>query len=83
MQKVLLEPIRNGADKLIVISGFVSHNMASWHMKKINEDSLPPIKISLIAGMYPVDGVNIELHEGLKELVNFSGDNYSSFDNLC
>lgn len=80
VQKVLLEPIRNGADKLIIISGFVSHNMASWHMKKINEDSLPPIKISLIAGMYPVDGVNIELHEGLKELVNFSGDNYSSFE---
>ena len=80
VQKVLLEPIRNGADKLIIISGYVSHNMASWHMKKINEDSLPPIKISLIAGMYPVDGVNIELHEGLKELANFSDKQYSSFE---
>lgn len=80
VQKVLLEPIRNGADKLIIISGYVSHNMASWHMKKINEDSLPPIKIYLIAGMYPVDGVNIELHEGLKGLANFSDEQYSSFE---
>ena len=37
MNKVLLDPIRNGADKLIIISGYVSHNMASWHMKKISE----------------------------------------------
>ena len=80
MNKVLLDPIRNGADKLIIISGYVSHNMASWHMKKISEESLPPIKISLIAGMYPVDGVNIELHEGLKGLVDFRDENYSSFE---
>ncbi len=80
IQKVLLDPIRKGADKLIIISGYVSHNMASWHMKKINEELLPPIQISLIAGMYPVDGVNIELHEGLKELVNFSNEDYSSFE---
>ena len=80
IQRVLLEPIRNGADQLIIISGYVSHNMASWHMKRINEESLPPIQISLIAGMYPVAGVNIELHEGLKDLVNFSDEHYSSFE---
>ena len=77
---VLLDPIRKGADKLIIISGYVSHNMASWHMKKINEESLPPIKISLIAGMYPIDGVNLDLHEGLKDLVNFRDKDYSSFE---
>ena len=80
ISKVLLDPIRKGADQLIIISGYVSHNMASWHMKKINEESLPPIKISLIAGMYPIEGVNIELHEGLKDLVDFSDDRYSSFE---
>lgn len=78
--KVLLDPIRKGADKLIIISGYVSHNMASWHIKKINEESLPPIHISLIAGMYPIEGVSIELHEGLKGLVNFSDKHYSSFE---
>lgn len=80
IQRILLDPIRNGADKLIIISGYVSHNMASWHMKKINEESLPPVKISLIAGMCPADGVNLELHEGLKELVNFNDKDYSSLE---
>lgn len=80
IQQVLLEPIRQGADKLIIISGYVSHNMASWHIKKISEEFLPPIKISLIAGMCPIDGINIELHEGLKQLVNFSDEHYSSFE---
>lgn len=80
VHKVLLDPIRHGADRLIIISGYVSHNMASWHMKKINEESLPPIHISVIAGMYPIDGVNIELHEGLKDLVNFYDKHYSSFE---
>lgn len=78
--KVLLDPIRRGANKLIIISGYVSHNMASWHMKRINEESLPPVKISLIAGMYPIEGVNVDLHEGLKDLVNFRDDHYSSFE---
>lgn len=80
MNKVLLDPIRKGADKLIIVSGYVSHNMASWHIKRINEESLPPIAISLIAGMYPSDGVNVELHEGLKDLVCFSEENYSTFE---
>ena len=78
--KVLLDPIRRGANKLIIISGYVSHNMASWHMKRINEESLPPVKISLIAGMYPIEGVNVDLHEGLKDLANFRDDRYSSFE---
>lgn len=78
--KVLLDPIRRGANKLIIISGYVSHNMASWHMKRINEESLPPVKISLIAGMYPIEGVNVDIHEGLKDLVNFRDDCYSSFE---
>lgn len=80
ISKVLLDPIRRGANKLIIISGYVSHNMASWHMKRINEESLPPVKISLIAGMYPIEGVNVDLHEGLKDLVNFRDDRYSSFE---
>ena len=80
IQRVLLNPIRKGADKLIIISGYVSHNMASWHMKRINEELLPPIEISLVAGMYPTNGVNVELHEGLKELVKFNDEHYSSFE---
>ena len=80
IKEVLLDPIRKGADKLIIVSGYVSHNMASWHIKNIEEESLSPIEISLVAGMYLKDGVNIELHEGLKELTNLNDEKYSSFE---
>lgn len=80
VQDVLLEPIRLGANKLIIISGYVSHNMASWHIKKISEQNLPPIDISLTVGMCKNDGLNLDIHEGLKELSAFQDPNYSSFD---
>lgn len=79
-QDVLLEPIRLGANKLIIISGYVSHNMASWHIKKISEQNLPPIDISLTVGMCQNDGLNLDIHEGLKELSALKDANYSSFD---
>ena len=79
VQDVLLEPIRCGADKLIIISGYVSHNMASWHIKKISEQALPPIDISLTVGMCQNDGVTVDVHEGLKQLSALRDPSYSSF----
>ncbi len=79
LKEALIEPIRKGADKLIIISGYASHNMASWHMKKINEENLHPIDIELIVGMCPSDGLMVDIHEGFKKLVSFPDVKYSSF----
>lgn len=78
-QEVLLKPIGCGADKLIIISGYASHNMASWHMKKISELSLKPIDIALTVGMCPEDGLRVDIHEGFKGLVSFRDAKFSSF----
>lgn len=79
VNEVLLNPIRMGADKLAIISGYASPMMASWHLKKIRELNLAPIDISLTVGMCPEDGLKIDAHEGFKDLITFQADNYSSF----
>lgn len=80
VQKVLIDPIKDGANKLIIISGYASHNMASWHLKEINEQSLSPIEISLIIGMCSKDGLNQDIHNGIKELVDLNDPVYSRFN---
>lgn len=79
VNNILLDPIRMGANKLIILSGYASHNMVSWHIKEINEHKLPPINIALTVGMCPTNGVNLDVHEGLKGLTNLHDSKYSSF----
>lgn len=79
LENALIDPIRRGADKLVIISGYASHNMASWHMKKINELRLKSIDIELIVGMCPADGLTTDTHEGFKNLVSSKDAKYPSF----
>lgn len=67
-QKALIEPLEHGANKLYIVSGYASANMASRHIKDILEyDS--GIAISLIVGMCPIDGVDKVSHEGFISLM--------------
>lgn len=80
VESTLLKPIKElQADKLIIISGYASHNMASWHIKKINESKLSPVAIELTFGMPQVDGISKDLHEGLLNLSKFREEELSSF----
>jgi len=68
---VLLDPIRQGADNLKIISGYATNTMASWHIKQIaeSENRLSPINIILVVGMCGYDGISQSVHEGFKALV--------------
>lgn len=68
LNTVLFEPIRNGADKLLIVSGYATPNMASWLIKSFQEKALGPVNISLLVGMVPYDGLSVAAHEGFKEL---------------
>ena len=70
---VLLEPIRQGADSLKIISGYATHTMASWHIKEIAEKGCHPIDITLIVGMCGFDGITTAVHEGFKNIVARNG----------
>lgn len=69
---VLLDPIKQGAENLKIISGYATNTMASWHIKKIAEakDSLNPINITLIVGMCGFDGISQAVHEGFKSIAS-------------
>lgn len=67
-QHLLIEPIKNGADSLFILSGYASPNMASWLMKNLSEQNLQLNNISLIVGMTPYDGLSISAHNAFKQL---------------
>jgi hypothetical protein len=71
MGRVLFDPIREGADKLKIISGYATPTMVSYHIKEIMESfhAYAPIDITLIIGMCKFDGLTVSAHEGFKCIV--------------
>ena len=67
--QILLDPVQNGADGLCIVSGYATAAMADRHIKSIEEIEID-IKIKLIVGMCPVDGISLTNHEGFKHLEN-------------
>ena len=78
VNRVLINPIRSGAQKLAIVSGYASPNMASWHIKRIRHLNLSTIDISLIVGMCPHDGLTLSAHEGFGALHALNDSQYSS-----
>ena len=78
-KNILFDPIRRGADELLVVSGYATAAMASWHIKKIESSNLLPIKIKLIVGMCSYDGLTVSVHEGFKALMGKQADTRSEF----
>lgn len=79
INRILIDPIRRGANKLLIVSGYASHTMASWHLKKIKELNLPIINIELIVGMALYDGLKENIHQGFKDLQADNDNIYSNF----
>lgn len=66
---VFFNPVKRDVNRLCILSGYATPNMASWLIKNISEHLQQPIDISLIVGMIPYDGLSISIHEGFKELI--------------
>jgi hypothetical protein len=67
--RILTEPVRQGADSLKIISGYATDTMASWHITEILTQAQPSINISLIVGMCAFYGISKGAHEGFKSLI--------------
>lgn len=67
---ILFDPLKNGGDELFIVSGYATPNMLSWYIKNIYHKAHTPIKINLIVGMVPFDGLSVSVHEGFVQLVN-------------
>ena len=64
LEKIFWEPLSVGADKLLIISGYATPNMASWLIKNVEKRTDKKIDISLIVGMVPYDVLSVSVHEG-------------------
>lgn len=65
---VLFQPAKNGADHLCILAGYATPTMASWLIKNLQHTLDRPIRLSLIVGMVPYDGLSIATHEGFVDL---------------
>lgn len=68
-KEILFNPLKSNMDKLCVVSGYATPNMASWFMKNLSGRTTKNIELELIVGMVPYDGLSVAVHEGFKELM--------------
>lgn len=66
-QKVLLEPLRSGANRLLIVSGYAAATMASKHIVDALEIN-PDFELSLIVGMCAENGMDLSVHNGFLSL---------------
>jgi hypothetical protein len=71
---ILLSPAAQGADHLHVISGYATAAMAFHHINYVRDHG-HSIKVDLVVGMCPNDGLSVNNHNGFKKLVedDFAG----------
>lgn len=78
--KVLIEPVKEGANELRIVSAYASPSMVAWHMQALADLELQPIQIKLIVGMCPFDGLSQVTNSGFKKLSEHDfGPDFSSF----
>jgi hypothetical protein len=66
--EILVRPVQEGADKLLVISGYATSAMAFNHIQTICGRELD-IRVELIVGMCSIDGISESNHKGFQELM--------------
>ncbi|MCL2519089.1 MAG: NgoFVII family restriction endonuclease [Oscillospiraceae bacterium] len=65
----LIQPGREGANHLKIISGYASAAMAFHHLEELNQKGIN-ISISLLVGMCPSDGLSFSNHRGFQNIIS-------------
>lgn len=68
-QKVLFEPLADDVNELYILSGYATPTMLSWFIKNLYHKVHTPLRISLMIGMVPFDGISASVHEGFVQQV--------------
>lgn len=85
-QKILVDPVKKeGADKLLIVSGYATPNMADFHMNHLKQKLNSNPSIKLIHGMAR-SGISTAKHKAFQKIDN-SNEKFSCHylikDNLC
>lgn len=68
LNEVLIKPVIQGADKLLIVSGYATSAMAFHHLEQLRNKK-KSIEIKLIVGMTIQDGLSLSNHRGFQQLV--------------
>lgn len=68
--KVLVDPVKNGADTLYVVSGYATAAMTFHHFDSLKKEQGKQIRINLIVGMCPYDGLSLSNHKAFQQLAS-------------
>ena len=71
----LIDPCSLGADELRIVSGYATSAMASRHIEDIQKIN-PSVKISLLVGMCPIDGIALGNHRGFQQIATNVPNNF-------
>ncbi len=66
---VLFDPLSHDVNELYIVSGYATPTMLSWYIKNLYHKTQTPIRIYLLVGMVPFDGISVSVHEGFIQLV--------------
>ncbi|PJA30382.1 MAG: restriction endonuclease [candidate division Zixibacteria bacterium CG_4_9_14_3_um_filter_46_8] len=69
-EEVLVEPVKGGGDTLYVVSGYATAAMAFHHIETIRRSLRKDIRINLIVGMCPYDGLSLSNHKAFQQLAS-------------
>ncbi|MCU0350617.1 MAG: NgoFVII family restriction endonuclease [Flavobacterium sp.] len=78
-EKALVEPIKQGANKLCIVSGYATATMAIRHIEYVQRELNKNFALKIIVGMCPQDGIQRSQHLGFQKLQN----DYSDLDFEC
>lgn len=65
---VLFDPLSHDVNELYIVSGYATPTMLSWYIKNLYHKTQTPIRIYLLVGMVPFDGISVSVHEGFIQL---------------
>lgn len=66
---VLFDPRSHDVNELYIVSGYATPTMLSWYIKNLYHKTQTPIRIYLLVGMVPFNGISVSVHEGFIQLV--------------
>ena len=66
---ILFDPLSQDVNELYIVSGYATPTMLSWYIKNLYHKTQSPIKIYLLVGMVPFDGISASVHEGFIQLM--------------
>lgn len=68
-ETVLFSPLQNDVNELYIIAGYATPTMLSWYIENLYRRTQVPIRIILMIGMVPFDGISASVHEGFIQLI--------------